>query len=304
MQPVDLNHAVEELVRMFKETFPRNIDLQTDLQHALPWVQADGNQLQQIVMNLCVNARDAMPGGGRLLLRTCERPGTSLVRMGGDPHLTYASLEVCDSGHGMSPEVLARIFEPFYTTKEKNSGTGLGLAVVYGIVTGHGGLLDVQSVPGRGTTFFVHLPFPQTGAACVADVSEEGGGVPPGTERILVVEDEPGVRGLFTTAFGEAGYRVSTAADGAAAVEMLLGSPAHFDAVLLDLNLPRIDGLQVLTAVRRERPGAAVVIVSGHVTPEVRTELERAGDTEIVCKPCGLGELGRAVRRVLARVPA
>ena len=305
MRPVDINKLVEDLGRMIQETFSRAIGFSFELAPELPVLNGDGNKLQQVIMNLCVNARDAMPDGGRLRVCTRIQDGAGIVKMGGDALTAYACIDVSDTGCGMSPEVKARIFEPFFTTKDKDKGTGLGLAVVYGIVTGHGGILDVQSTVGKGTTFSVYLPLPAADAEAV--LVDDGGvsrsaEIPPGTETLLVVEDEPGIRRMFSTAFAEAGYEVSCVSNGAEAVEFLLNRAAPLDAVLLDLNLPEVSGLQVRNLLARTRPSTRIIIVSGHVPPDLRVELEKDGSIIVVSKPCNLGELGKLLRSQLDRV--
>ena len=304
VRPLNLNQLVEDLVRMLRETFPRDIEFVVEPGAKLPAVCADANQLQQVVMNLCVNARDAMPGGGRLLLRTGLQSGAELGRLGADVHGKYVSLEVTDTGSGMTPEVMARIFEPFYTTKDKNRGTGLGLAVVVGIISKHGGLIDVRSEPGRGTTFLVHLPvINRAGAAAGVIEPTSSSGLPPGEETILVVEDEPSVRNLLSAALETGGYRVFSASDGAEALEFMLSRRERVDVVILDLNLPRLSGLQVREHLRRACPEVRMIIASGHVPPELRQDIEKAGDALIVNKPFSLATLGQALRRVIETGP-
>jgi len=304
MRPVDVNQLVDDLGRMVGETFPRSIRFVFELDPCLPVLKGDHNKLQQVIMNLCVNARDAMPDGGSMRICTRVQDGAGIARLGADAATSYACIEVEDTGQGMGPEVQARIFEPFFTTKEKNSGTGLGLAVVYGIVTGHGGLLDVKSAVGEGTTFSVYLPLPaadeKTGVADRGRASTSAE-IPPGKETLLVVEDEPGMRRLFSTAFSEAGYQVSCVANGAEAVEFLLNRSEALDAVLLDLNLPEVGGLQVRNLIARTRPSTRIIIVSGHVSHEMRQELEKDSELIVVGKPCNLGELGKLLRKQLDR---
>jgi two-component system cell cycle sensor histidine kinase/response regulator CckA len=301
LRQVDLNPLIEDIVRLISETFPRDIEFDVQLRESLPTVRADANQLQQVIMNLCVNARDAMHGGGKLSLRTRLQSGGELARLGADAHGRYVTVEVSDTGCGMSAEVKARIFEPFFTTKDKDSGTGLGLAVVVGIVASHGGLIDVQSEPGRGTSFLIHLPLlEQAGPAAGVIESGSPAVIPRGSEAVLVVEDEPGVRSLLCATLEGSGYRVYSAGDGAEALEFLQGGDT-VDAIILDLNLPRLSGLQVREYLRRTRPSIRMIIVSGHVPPELRADIEQAGDAAIVSKPFSLATLGGALREMLDR---
>ena len=193
---VSLPQLVRELTALLGETFPRTIALDLDLDDTLPDLRGDQNQLQQVIMNLCVNARDAMPSGGTLSISLRRVSGQAIERFNADPTLYYACLDVSDTGIGMSPEVQARIFEPFFTTKQAAGGTGLGLAVVYGIILNHFGFIDVKSKPGQGSTFSVYLPLTSARAGMPA-VTTTFGEFPAGTESVMVVEDEQSLRGLL-----------------------------------------------------------------------------------------------------------
>ncbi len=298
-RPVSVNRLVVELGRLFAETFPRTIVFEYRLDETLPTLSADQNQLQQVLLNLCVNARDAMREGGRITLTTGRRSGEALARLGADPRKDYLMIRVADTGCGMPEGIRARIFEPFFTTKQDSGGTGLGLSVVYGAVVHHLGLIDVESKEGVGTMFSVFLPMSGRESA---DSSGENGGVaeiPAGTESILVIEDELALRTLLRVSLEGKGYRVRTVADGGEALEFLLGDPGRIDAVVLDLNLPRVSGLEVYPTIRRLLPDAAVLVLSGNVSAEARAELESVGQPIFVPKPCRLGELGRQLRRAL-----
>jgi two-component system, cell cycle sensor histidine kinase and response regulator CckA len=235
-------------------------------------------------------------------LRTRLQTGAELARQGADLHGKYVTLEVSDTGCGMTPEVQARIFEPFFTTKDKNTGTGLGLAVVVGIISTHGGLVDVRSVPGEGTTFQVHLPIlDQTGAASGVIEATSPALIPTGSETVLVIEDEPGVRDLLSASLEASGYRVSSVADGSEALDFFIGKGGAVDVVVLDLDLPKVSGLQVREYLLRARPATRMVVASGHVPPELRANLERSGDVVIINKPFSLATLGWAIRQVIDR---
>ncbi|HEY0947097.1 MAG TPA: PAS domain S-box protein [Opitutaceae bacterium] len=298
-RPVDLNELIGELVGMLAATFPRTIEFRSELEDTLPAFAADPNQLQQVIMNLCVNARDAMPDGGVLTLRTRRVPGAALEALHGDPQHDYAAVSVGDTGCGIPLEVRSRIFEPFFTTKQGHGGTGLGLAVVYGIVLNHHGLLDVESAPGEGTTFHVYLPLAARAAGGPVPEPSRSQTFPPGKEDILIVEDEPSLRDLLGTVLRACGYRVHAVSDGAEAASFILGNPQVIDAVLLDLNLPRIHGIEILKTIRQSRPGARVIVLSGNLTPESRQELRALGQTEFLDKPYDLEVLAGRLRAVL-----
>ena len=298
---VDLNQLMRELVALLSETFPRNVAFSFSPNDKLLPLHADQNQLQQIILNLCVNARDAMPGGGALTLTTSIAEGTALP-----PALqrdrSYACLAVTDTGTGMTPEVRARIFEPFFTTKAVNQGTGLGLAVVYGIVASHEGAITVDSQPGCGSTFHIYLPFAQTKASTPAVIRP--GEFPRGTESILVADDEAPLRTLLQSALTHKGYIAVGAADGLDAIEQISAPSQHFDAVLLDLNMPGANGLEVYKVIRATRPELKVLVLTGHLTAQDRAVLEQLGQHHFITKPYALDELGRNLRELLDTKPA
>mgnify|MGYP001369127811 CR=1 FL=1 len=299
--PVDLNQLARDLVALMSETFPRTVTFQLDLAEKLPPLLADQTQVQQIVLNLCVNARDAMPQGGSITVATSICSGADLLRRyrEADPTRRYACLDVTDTGTGMTPEVRARIFEPFFTTKPANQGTGLGLAVVYGIAASHQGFLDVDSTMGVGSTFHVYLPL----AADQAVPSTAAGyaDFPSGSESLLVVDDENSLRTLLSAAFTRKGYRVTTAATGLEAIEVISDPTRALDAVLLDLNMPGTNGVQVLKVIRACRPNLPVLVVSGHITAEVRAEFQQLNQRDFVQKPYRLDEVGRRLRGLFDR---
>jgi nitrogen-specific signal transduction histidine kinase len=295
--PVDLNQLSRDLVTLLTETFPRTVTIQLDLLDRLPPLLADQNQVQQIVLNLCVNARDAMPVGGSITLSTGMHTGASLRRLGADSARNYACLAVADTGIGMTPEVRARIFEPFFTTKHGNHGTGLGLAVVYGIVVAHHGFIEVDSTPGAGSTFRVYLPLAES--AAVVPTNTGPNEFPGGTESLLIVDDEESLRSLLATALSAKGYRTTTAASGLEAIELISDGARTFDALLLDLNMPGANGVDVMKIVRICRPTLKVVVISGHLTTDARAEFERLGQRSFVQKPYKLDELGRQLRALL-----
>jgi CheY-like chemotaxis protein len=238
-----------------------------------------------------------MPTGGVIAISTVVVDGGAIK--GGDaiPDKKYACLQVTDTGMGMTPEVRARIFEPFFTTKMGNQGTGIGLAVVYGIVANHRGVIQVESTPKVGSTFRVYLPLAEsaTVARAVAAPSQAAGG----TESILVVDDEDPLRSLLKIAFVRKGYSVTSAGDGLEAINLINDPACVIDAVLLDLNMPGATGLEVLKVIRTRRPHAKVLVITGHLTAEARAEFEALGQKEFISKPYTLDELGRCVRRLL-----
>lgn len=299
-RPMQLDRVVEEVTEMLRETFPRTIELTVELEPGMETFQADPNQVRQVLMNLCVNARDAMDGAGRLTVRTRRVAGTTLSLPGVEPEQTYVCISVSDTGHGLKPGVRARIFEPFFTTKGDRGGTGLGLAVVYGVVTSHRGLLDVESIEDEGTTFHVYLPLKTIetdGPVRLGELLQ--GAIPEGREQVLLVEDEAGIQDILRTALEGAGYRLRVASDGAEAIEYLLGTETRFDLVLLDVNLPRLGGVDVLKILRQHQARVPVLVISGNLTPSVMAELDKLEPDLVMAKPFQVLELGRAMRHLL-----
>ncbi|MBC7368193.1 MAG: PAS domain S-box protein [Undibacterium sp.] len=295
--PVDLNQLVRDLVALLAETFPRTVSIALTLEERLPALLADQNQLQQIILNLCVNARDAMPAGGVITLHTFPQSGATLNLPGVDSTRDYACLQASDTGTGMTPEVRARIFEPFFTTKPGNQGTGLGLAVVYGIVVAHHGCIAVESTLGTGSTFSVYLPLAAETPVLLAAPAR--GEFPGGTESLLIVDDEVSLSALLTAALTGKGYQTSAAASGLEAIESISDSSRVYDAVLLDLNMPGATGIEVLKVIRLCRPQLPVLIISGHITPESRAEFQKLGQHDFLQKPYTLDEVGRRLRGLL-----
>jgi PAS domain S-box-containing protein len=295
--PMDLNQLIRELVALLAETFPRKVPFQLALHEELPPLLADQNQIQQVVLNLCVNARDAMPNGGTISLTTRIVAGSTLPYPNAARDHNYAELRVSDTGTGMPPEVRARIFEPFFTTKKGTDGTGLGLAVVYGIIANHRGYIEVDSTPGVGSTFRILLPIGGTFAvdAPAPDLSN----FPSGHQSILVVDDEDPLRQLLRTVFTRKGYKVTSACDGLEAIAIVGDPNRQIDAVLLDINMPGASGVEVLKSIREKRPQLPVLILSGHLSAETRDYLEEIGQTDYLSKPYRLDELGRRLRTML-----
>lgn len=294
--PLDLNQVARDLTTLLAETFPRNLTFNFALEDKLPPLLADQNQLQQIVLNLCVNARDAMPDGGSITLTTSRVANTQLPA-GLRHDRSYACLAVADTGTGMTPEVRARIFEPFFTTKAVNKGTGLGLAVVYGIVASHEGTIIVESQPGQGSTFKVFLPLAEV--AAVPAVVTRAGDFPGGHESILVVDDEAPLRLLLEAALARKGYKITSSADGLDAIEKLTSRERNFDAVLLDLNMPGAGGVDVYRVIKATKPDLKVLVLTGHLTTKAKAEFEQMGQRDFLRKPYTLDELGRQLRALL-----
>jgi CheY-like chemotaxis protein len=260
--------------------------------------------LEQVVLNLAVNARDAMPSGGRLLLstQTAEIP-TSYGRACPEARPgSFVELTVQDSGVGIPPEILPRIFEPFFTTKGVGKGTGLGLSTVYGIVKQHEGWIEVFSRPGSGSVFKIFLPLAPEQTPSAASKTEADGGREGGSERILLVEDEDGVRTLTRRMLEKFGYRVQEAASAAEAQQKYHGQPIDFDLLLSDMIMPGgVTGRELAETLRCRKPELKVLFMSGYSGDALGQDFQFLQDSHchFIPKPCSVRELLKAVRQCL-----
>jgi len=261
LSPVNCNDIVEETLALLRQTFPRTITIVKDLQPDLPLVEAEAGQMQSALLNLCLNARDAMPGGGTLTISTREVAfrGDDLPWEPGRPSGPHVLVSVRDSGMGMDKTTAAKVFDPFFTTRRGAGGSGLGLATVYGTVQSHKGQLTVESEEGLGSLFSIYLPVTDRviEPPAVAEIKVLQGG----EERLLVVDDDEDVRSLYTDLLRDLGYTVVQAEDGAGALDKLRVSPVGL--VVLDLNMPRMDGRETFRRIRRLDPELPVLITSG-----------------------------------------
>jgi two-component system, cell cycle sensor histidine kinase and response regulator CckA len=308
LQPriLDLNASVVETEKMLRRLIGEDIQLVTALDDQLGQVRADPGQIDQVLMNLAVNARDAMPKGGRLTIETANvevdaaaartQPGLETGR--------YVVLTVADTGCGMTAEVRARVFEPFFTTKGEGKGTGLGLATVHGIVTQSDGHIVLDTEPGRGTTFRIHLPR-MDAPAKAAEVPEAEAEPPQGSETILLVEDETSLREIVRESLESVGYVVLTARDGAEAEEMCADRDLTVDLVLTDVVMPRVSGRELADRLRVMRPEIAILYMSGYTDDAVVLHGVLKEDMALVQKPFTASVLARRVREALdCRTPA
>ncbi len=297
---VSLNDSVKELQKLFYETFPRTITLVCNLEDELPLVKADSTQVHQVLLNLSVNARDAMEGSGVLIISTQVSRGEDVKkRFPSASSPEYAVVTVSDTGYGMDEETRRHIFEPFFTTKGVGKGTGLGLSVVFGIMENHRGFVDVESEPGKGASFVLYFPASRVSAAGTEDEEAGGSYSTGGAETILVVEDEEMLRELASSILTSKGYNVITASDGDEAVETYEHRWKEIDLVLSDFGLPKRAGDEVLKRMKTINPEVKFIIATGFVDIDERSELLGSEAKEIIMKPYKPAEILAKVRAVL-----
>jgi len=309
MQPavLDLNSLLDNLLKMLRRLLGEHIEFSFRASPTAVWIEADPGMIEQVVMNLCVNARDAMPNGGRLALSTAaaEVDEQHAALQAGARVGSMVCLSVRDSGHGMDEATMQRIFEPFFTTKEVGKGTGLGLATVHGIVQQHQGWVEVESVVGQGTTFRVYLPCarpPQDVLARErAEVKLAGG-----KETLLVVEDERFLRQAVTSFLRQRGYQVIEAQNGEEALRQWQQHSQNIAMVLSDMVMPGgIDGLELARRLRALRPELKVIITSGYSVNLPYHGGQLAEGIVYLPKPCDPAELAKTIRTLLdGRPPA
>lgn len=299
---IRLRHIVKDFVASLSEMLPKSISLKYDIPSDLWPISADPTQLHQVLLNISINARDAMPEGGTISIHAENlNIDENYARMNVDAVPgQYVLLTIKDTGTGIDPEIAKRIFDPFFTTKEIGKGTGLGLATTMTIVKSHGGFINVYSEPGQGTRFSIYFPSANEGeaaaAASVADALPHGHG-----ELILVVDDEENIRNVAEATLSKFGYRTLTAANGAEAVEILLEHSREVSAVLTDLAMPQNDGLALIREIRQLYPGLDIVVMSGLITQEQSAELTELRVAESLLKPYTakalLETLSRAIQK-------
>ena len=301
-QKVDLNAVVTSSRQMLGRLIGENVAFSAKAGADLGSVLADPGQIDQVILNLVVNARDAMPEGGKLTIETdnVELDEPSALERGVRPGL-YVRLQVKDTGMGMSPEVQARIFEPFFTTKAVGKGTGLGLSTVYGILQQSGGHIDVTSAPGEGTTFRVLLPRIHEDDAGPEPTAVASPPISRGSETILLVEDEAPVRNLALRVLSELGYNVLVACDGQDAIELQANHGGPIDLLLTDVVMPRMGAGELARRLSARLPGLPVIFLSGYAPDASLTPGFPGAEITLVSKPFTAEGLGRTVREVLNR---
>ena len=299
LEPVSINESVRELVSLLYHTFPRTIDIVTDLTPENPWLVADATGLHQVLVAICVNARNAMPQGGRLTLSTSIVSGETLRRQFPSADVSqYIALAIADTGVGMDEDMRHGILDPFLAAMGESRGTEPGQGSAYGIVQSHSSFIEVQSEAGRGTTFRLFFPdlrspHPPVGGAMPS------GDVHGGHESILLVEDEAALRDVATFVLAQKGYTVLTARDGAEAIDVYQQHASEIKVVITDLGLPLIGGDQLARTLLTLDSSLHVIIASGFFESATKSSLTEAGVNEFIQKPYQQDQLLRAIRRVI-----
>jgi len=303
LRTVDLRPGVEALAALLRRAFRPNVRVLVNLPATLQMVRADASQLEQALMNLAANAQEAMPAGGTLTItmEDVHLDGTGLGGPAGLAKGPYVKLTVHDTGSGMDPATQSRLFEPFFSTKRTGKTTGLGLATVYGIVSQHGGGVDVSSEAGVGTTFRIFLP-----AAAGQEAAQPGGGparVPAAadTATLVVVEDNDSVRELTRRSLARCGYHLLVASGPLVCLEMLAHYPGRVDLLVTDVVMPDMTGRELYDRLRDVRPGLRVLYMSGYAASIVNEELEGRPHVGFIQKPFTIANLSSTVRDMLAR---
>jgi CheY-like chemotaxis protein len=302
----DINQLIDDGIKTIRRMVEENIEITASLKPDLPMIQVDPSQITQVIMNLVVNARDAMPDGGKIEIRTEEvsvdeeyckyytwaKPGN------------YVAISVSDTGIGIPEDIRHRIFEPFFTTKEFGKGTGLGLAITYSIVKNHGGWINLYSEVGKGSEFKVYIPVVSSGAEL--EVSQEKSSKEKiftgGSETILLVDDEDIVREVGESMLRNLGYRVITAANGEEAVATYKERGSEIDLVIMDKMMPKMNGITAYRALKEINPLVKVIISSGYIVDSIQS-LRELGVADFLNKPYRMDEMDKAVRKAIDLKP-
>jgi CheY-like chemotaxis protein len=299
-QPLLLSDILDETTRLLSETFPPNITLRSEATANLYPIDGDTTQIRQMLLYLCANSRDAMVGGGTITLRLSrvelKTPPANAI-LGGRPG-NFQMITVSDTGCGIQPENLQRLFDPFYTTKDVGQGSGLGLPTVLGIVRNHSGFLQVESTPGRGTTFRIFLPeHPSETQPPITAISPQPVG--EAQKHILVVDDEPAIRRMLQRILNNQGYRVTLAANGAEALIVLAKEEMPIDLIVADLLMPVLDGASLIHELHRRTRNLPIIAISGNLAHIQMSPELRAAVTALVPKPFEQEKLTALIRSVL-----
>lgn len=299
-RPIQVNPLLASMEDLLRRTLGETVDLRMALAPALWLTKCDPNQLENAILNLAINSRDAMPSGGTLTLETSNTALDSGFTAAQDGVLPGAyvciTVTVTDTGIGMSADTISRAFEPFFTTKPLGQGTGLGLSMIYGFARQSEGYARIYSEPGQGTTFKLYLP--RESAAAHGEEQSQPHAAPPATGNVLLVEDEPVVRGLIVQVLGDLGYTVTEAADGQSGLRLLQTIPG-IDLLISDVGLPGMNGRQLAEAGRALRPGLKILFMTGYAEDAVFASGLLDPGMSMIAKPFAMDALVARVREVI-----
>jgi PAS domain S-box-containing protein len=298
-EPLSLADLFRELFSMLEQTFPKIIVFKKNIPKDTPYILADRTQIYQALLNLCVNARDAMPAGGSITINVEKEAGEKLKeQFSTADQKAYICISVTDTGEGMNEATRCRIFDPFFTTKPLGKGTGLGLSVVYGVVKAHHGFVNVESELGHGTTFRLYFPCPDIIKKAVDTSQVESYNI-GGTEGILLVEDEKLLLEMTRFLLESKGYKVFNARDGAEAIEVYKAHREEIALVLTDMGLPVMVGPEVFKKLKEINPDVRIIMASGYFEPDMKTELLKAGAMDFLQKPYKSDNILMTIRKSL-----
>jgi two-component system, cell cycle sensor histidine kinase and response regulator CckA len=300
LEPLNLPDLIHELISMLKQTFPKVISLIDIIDDDVAFINVDRTQVHQTLLNLCINARDAMPNGGSITIKAAKHSKDRVQeRFPNAEQDFYICISVTDTGEGMDYATRQRIFDPFFTTKEQGKGTGLGLAVVYGVIQSHKGFIDVESTVGRGTTFRLYFPAHEIIETSMETPSVTESSVAGGTETVLLVEDEEALIQMVRFMLESKGYKVFTALDGKVAVNIYGQHKQEIDIVITDMGLPGLTGAEEFKKLKEIDPDVTMICASGFFEPDVKSELRKAGVKGFIQKPYEPKEILKIIREVL-----
>ncbi len=298
-EPVDINNVIEESLKVSENIFEKKVDIEYDFYKDISIIEADTNQIDQILTNIFINARDAMPNGGTLSIKTTNIfLDKEFVRK--NPKLqpgNFVKMSIRDTGSGMAKETLNQIFEPFFTTKSKNKGTGLGLATVYGIIKNHDGHIDVESEPEKGSTFSIYLPASEKKITDSNKKSE----IIHGNETLLVIDDEVDIREMTKKLLESFGYRVLIAKDGIEGLQLFKRNINEIDIVILDIVMPKLSGKDVFFELKNIKPEQKVLIISGQNRESINQEIMKDSNTRFSQKPVAIEDLSKMIFDILRK---
>ncbi len=297
---IDLNKVVSNVKKLLKRSLPKNIELELQLEPDLDLIKTDPVQMEQIILNLAINSKDAMPDGGKLLIRTenVVLSEDEAKRFVDAKSGKYVLLSVCDTGCGIPSDMLDKIFDPFFTTKEVGKGTGLGLSIVYGIVKSHKGFIDIDTEIGKGTCFNIYFPAKNEASDLPHNLEKESE-LPSGKEKILLVDDEESVAKVAIQILSRFGYEVIWASSGPEAIDVFTRKGNYFDLIILDYMMPKMDGLTCLKKIKSMDGKVKILFATGFISDIPYEELYESGAIDVIQKPFDVDKLLTAVRRAL-----